>query len=179
MRKLTRLACGGAALALVLGVTADVKAGKPGNDQPKTQACTLTGDAQGAGQVGIDAKSYGPLTMTVEEGTALAAVFVRLGVTEAYSGQGRVLKSQGRLDFHFDTPGSECRPIAYGEEPGPGLPAEVCRYHLLLLNGVYNRKANEVEYQAPTTEAQLFDYTIPVGSGTLIGEGSANLMVLF
>ena len=55
----------------------------------------------------------------------------------------------------------------------------MCRYHLLLLNGVYNRKANEVEYQAPTTGAQLFDYTIPVGGGTLIGSGSASLMVQF
>lgn len=176
MRNLTRLACGGAALALMLAVTADVRAGKPGNDQPKTQACTLTGDAEGTGRVGIDAKSYGPLSMTVQSGP-LAGVFATLGPA-TYSGQGRVLKNQGRLDFHFDIPVSACRPPAYGEEPG-SLPDGVCRYHLMLLNGVYDRKANEVVYHAPGTEAQLFDYDIPVGEGTLIGEGSANLMVRF
>ena len=56
MRNLARLACFGAALALVLGLTGDVRAGKPdkpagkpGSDEPKTQACTLTGDAEGEG----------------------------------------------------------------------------------------------------------------------------------
>ena len=175
MGNLTRLACSTAALALMLGVTADVGAGKPGSDQPKKQACTLTGEAEGAGQVGIDAKSYGPLTMTVKSGQ-LANVFATLGVA-TYSGQGRVLKSQGRLDFHFDIPASDCRPIAWGEDPGD-LPEGVCRYHLLLQNGVYDRKTDDVVFQAGT-EAQLFDYQIPVGEGTLIGEGSANLMVLF
>ena len=177
MRNFTRLACCGAALALALGVTADVRAGKPGNDQPKTQACTLTGEAEGTGRVGIDAKSYGPLTMTVKNGQ-LAIVFDTLGVA-TYSGRGRVLKSQGRLDFHFDIPASECRPIAWGEEPG-SLPDGVCRYHLMLLYGVYDRKKDDVVFQAPGTEAQLFDYDYPVGSGlVLIGEGSANLMLLF
>ena len=178
MRNFTRLACCGAALALALGVTADVRAGKPGNDQPKTQACTLTGEAEGTGRVGIDAKSYGDLSMTVQSGS-LAAVFNQeLGVG-TFSGKGRVLKTQGRLDFHFDLSETGCRPPAYGEEPG-SLPDGVCRYHLMLLNGVYNRKKDDVVFQAPGTEAQLFDYDYRVGSGlVLIGEGSANLMLLF
>jgi len=180
MHNLTRLACCGAALALMLVVSADLTAGKPGGGpKPVTQFCTLDGDAGGTGTVGITASSSGPLMMIVLGGE-LAGVFDALGGPQTFAGQGRVLKKEGRLDFHFNSDGGNCRPIAWGEKPGPGLPSEVCRYHLLLLNGVYNRTADDVVFQAPITEAQLFDYHPELGNGlVLIGEGSASLMVLF
>jgi hypothetical protein len=198
MYRLTKVACGAAALALVLGVTTETRAGKPdkpggkpGNDQPKTQACILTedGDATGGGEVGVDAKSYGPLTMTVvaeptgcdpdgETNTCnLADVFTPLGTDEPYDGLGRVLKRDGRLDFDFNLDGSTCRPIEWGEEPGPDLDPAVCRYNLLLMNGVYDRKSDSVEFGSGTT-AQLFDWRAAPGS-VRIGHGSARLLVQF
>ena len=61
MRDLTKLACCGAALALALVMTAGVEAGKPsGGPKPVTQACELSGDATGGGNVGITASSRGP-----------------------------------------------------------------------------------------------------------------------
>lgn len=191
MRNLARLACFGAALALVLGLSRDVGAGKPGSDEPKTQACTLTGDATGGGVVGIDAKSYGPLTMFVETG-ALAAVFnsaqgpepeqnsyPELSVPKTFEGQGRVLKRQGRMDFAFNSDSTACRVREWEEEPGPNLDPEVCQYELLIAYGVYDRKADEVTFTAGGNTAQLFDNRIPVGEGMLIGEGTASLLVDF
>jgi hypothetical protein len=196
--RLTKVACGAAALALVLGVTAETRAGKPdkptgtpANDQPKTQACTLgeEGDATGEGQVGIDAKSYGKLTLTLVEGKPLESVFSgALSDLMTFHGQGRVLKRQGYLDFHFDSGDTSqdlvgCRPIEFGEEPGPGLDPDVCQYHLQMLNGVYDRKADTVTFT--NTMAQIFDYRSSMpnedGSGykLLIGSGSASVLVQF
>lgn len=204
MHRLMTVACGAAALALVLGVTTETRAGKPdkpggkpGNDQPKTQACILTeeGDATGGGEVGVDAKSYGPLTMTVvaEPLTAcdpdtdinscnLANVIAALQPLDSYYGLGRILKREGRLDFDFNIEDGkpedvDCRPIEWGEEPGPNLDPAVCRYNLLLMNGVYDRKSDSVEFGSGTT-AQLFDWRAAPGS-IRIGYGSARLLVQF
>jgi len=157
MRDLTKLACCGAALALMLVVTDGAVAGKPGGGpKPVTQACVLTGDAEGGGTVGITASSRGPLTMTINLGTQLASTFGALGAG-TYEGSGRVLKKQGRLDFWFDYPADlTCRPLEWGEQFPPVDPA-VCCYELLLLNGVYNSKRDTVSFGSGTT-AQLVDY---------------------
>jgi hypothetical protein len=186
MRRLTKVACGAAALALVLGVTTETRAGKPdkpggkpGNDQPKTQACILTedGDATGGGEVGVDAKSYGPLTMTVEAGTPLGQVFAVLGTTDPYSGVGSVFKKQGRLDFYFGIEEPECRPAEWGEEPGPGT--GICRYRLILLNGVYVRKADRVEFTAAGAATAILNDNWLVPGDPEISSGTANLVVQF
>jgi hypothetical protein len=176
MRTLTRLAGCGAALALMLAVTADVKAGKPGGGpKPVTQACTLTGDATGGGTVGITASSRGPLTMTVSSPTDLATTFGTLGAGD-YEGLGRVLKKQGRLDFWFDFPADPtCRPIEWGEEP-PYDPDEICCYELLLLNGVYDSRKDRVSFGSGTT-AQLVDYC--AGQKISPEGATANLLVQF
>lgn len=158
MRNLTKPACCGAALALMLAVTADVAGEKPGGGpKPVTQACALTGDATGGGNVGITASSSGPLTMDIAAGTQLASTFVALGGAGTYEGTGRVLKKQGRLDFWFDIPKDvTCRPLAWGEEIPPVDPA-VCCYELLLLNGVYDSRKDTVWFGSGTA-AQLVDY---------------------
>ena len=163
MRNLTKVACCGAALALMLVVADGAMAGKPGGGpQPVTQACTLTGDATGGGTVGITASSRGPLEMTIASGTQLASTFDELYVLYGagpYVGSGRVLKKQGRLDFWFDVPARTCRPLEWGEEFPPDDP-DVCCYELLLLNGVYNGKKDTVAFGSGTT-AQLVDYCTP------------------
>lgn len=157
MRNPTKLACCGAALALALVVADGALAGKPGDGpKPVTQACTLSGDAEGGGTVGITASSRGPLTMTVAASTQLAGTFVVLGGAGTYGGTGRVLKKQGRLDFWFDVPTRTCRPLEWGEEYPPE-DSEVCCYELVLLNGVYNSKKDAVSFGSGTT-AQLVDY---------------------
>jgi hypothetical protein len=159
MRNLTKLACCGAALALVL-VVSDAVAGKPGGGPPVvTQACTLSGDATGRGTAGITASSRGPLAMDVQTGTQLASTFVALGGAGTYEGTGRVLKKQGRLDFWFDVPARTCRPLEWGEEYPPE-DSDVCCYELLLLNGVYNAKKDLVSFGSGTA-AQLVDYCAP------------------
>ena len=175
MRNLTKLACCGAALALMLVVTDGAVAGKPGAaPKPVTQACTLTGDATGGGTVGITASSRGPLTMTITEG-GLEETFVALGGAGTYGGTGRVLKKQGRLDFWFDIPSRTCRPLEWGETFPPADP-DVCCYELLLLNGVYNSKKDTVSFGSGTT-AQLVDYCAP---GKISPDGAtANLLVIF
>jgi len=175
MRNLTKLACCGAALALMLVVADGAVAGKPGAaPKPVTQACTLTGDATGGGTVGITASSRGPLTMTITEG-GLEETFVALGGAGTYGGTGRVLKKQGRLDFWFDIPSRTCRPLEWGETFPPADP-DVCCYELLLLNGVYNSKKDTVSFGSGTT-AQLVDYCAP---GKISPDGAtANLLVIF
>ena len=165
MRNLSRLACCGAALALMLAVTADVAGGKPGGGpKPVTQACTLSGDAAGDGNVGITASSSGPLMMDIAVGTQLAMTFSRLGPGE-YQGLGRVLKKQGRLDFWFDSP----------TRPTCNDPA-VCCYELLLLNGVYDRTKDTVSFGSGTA-AQLVDYC---AQEKISPDGAtANLLVSF
>jgi len=170
MRNLTKLACCGSALALMLVVTDGAMAGKPGGGpKPVMQACTLSSDADGGGTVGITAWSSGPLTMTNISGE-LADVFGTLSSNQ--TGLGRVLKKQGRLDFWFDPDNAECRPIEWGEVP-PYDP-DVCRYELLLLNGVYNSKRDTVSF-GPGTEALLYDFVL----GDQVGSGTATLLVTF
>jgi hypothetical protein len=158
----------GVALALLLGGPGLAgagkpdkpdKPGKPGNDAPKTQACVLSGEAEGGGTVGIDAKSFvGPFTVSVQGGE-LALTFAALGGPGDYVGLARVLKRQGYLDFTFNLPyaqGEDCRPIEFGDVMGPGLEGEnVCQYHLQVLDGVFDRKGDVVTF----TNAQvwLFD----------------------
>lgn len=178
MRDLTRLACCGAALALILVVTDGAVAGKPGaGPKPVTQACALSGDASGSGQVGITASSSGPLTTQIAAGTRLASTFLALGGAGTYEGLGRVLKKQGRLDFWFDVPADvTCRPIEWGDEPGPDLDPAVCCYELLLLNGVYDSR-NDTVWFGTGTEAQLVDYC---ANQKISPEGaSASLVVRF
>jgi hypothetical protein len=104
----------------------------------------------------------------------LAYTFSSLG-TGPYEGTGRVLKKQGRLDFWFQTDGSECRPLEWGEEYPPVDP-KVCCYELLLLNGVYNSKKDLVTF-GPGTAAQLVDYCAP---GKISPDGAtASLLVQF
>jgi len=184
MRNFTKLACCAATLAVVLGVATRAEAGKPdkpGGDQPKTQACVLSGDATGGGQVGIDAKSYGPLAMTVVSGGQLELLFGAggFGPNGAYSGLGRVLKNQGRLDFYFDSPASVCRPADWGDEPGPGT--GICRYRLILLNGVFAQKAERVEFTATGGAGGLLydNWGVVYGYDPLISSGTANLQVQF
>ncbi len=102
MNRLGTLLSSAAVLALVCGVAANAKPTKV-----TTQACTLLedGDASGEGDVGIDVRSYGPLAMNILRG-GLETLFVEGGFSPngAYSGPGRVLKRQGRLDFYFDLP---------------------------------------------------------------------------
>jgi hypothetical protein len=176
MRDLTKIVCCGAALALVLVMTAGVEAGKPGGGpKPVTQACELTGDATGGGTVGITASSRGPLAMTIAPDTQLANTFLALGGAGTYEGSGRVLKKQGRLDFWFDIPTDTCRPLEYGEEIPP-TDTTVCCYELLLLNGVYNSKEDTVTFGSGTT-AQLVDYCV---NQKISPEGAtANLLVQF
>lgn len=157
MSRLTTMACLGATLGLLLGgpglagAGKPDKPGKPGNDVPRTQACTLVGDANGSGTVGVDAKSHGPLTMTV--GGTLDEVFMcqYFSPEEEYSGQGRVLKKQGRLDFWFDETGSDCRPRDWGEPFGEGI----CRYRLILYDGLFDRKGDQVFFE--NARAELWD----------------------
>jgi hypothetical protein len=157
MRNLTKLSCGGAALALALVVADGAVADKPGGGpKPVTQACTLSGDAMGGGTVGITAASRGTLTMVITANTQLAGTFIALGGAGTYAGTGRVLKKQGRLDFWFDVPDRTCRPLEWGEEYPPEDP-NVCCYELVLLNGVYNSKKDLVSFGSGTI-AQLVDY---------------------
>jgi len=177
MRDLTKLACCGAALALALVMTAGVEAGKPsGGPKPVTQACELSGDATGGGNVGITASSRGPLTMTIALDTQLASTFGRFGGAGTYEGSGRVLKKQGRLDFWFDSPADpNCQPLEWGEEIPPVDPA-VCCYELLLLNGVYDSRKDTVWFGSGTV-AQLVDYC---GNEKISPAGaSADLVVRF
>jgi len=183
MRQVGTFLATAAVLALVCGVAADAtarkpdKPGKPGGDAPKTQACTLSGEADGQGVVGVDAKSYGPLTVTALRGM-LDDVFVAGGFSPngSYIGQGRVLKKQGRLDFSFGVTEPECRPKEWGEEPGPGT--GICQYQLILINGVYDRKRDEVAFSATGgTGVLLYDTWL---DDPLISEdGTANLLVQF
>ena len=88
-----------------------------------------------------------------------------------------MLKRQGRLDFYFDLPASECRPGGWDDEPGPGT--GICQYRLILLNGVYDRKPDTVEF-TDGTEALLVDsWGVIYGYDPLISEGTANLVVQF
>jgi hypothetical protein len=180
MHRLTKVACGAAALALVLGVSRETRAGKPdkpGSDHTNTQACELTGDATGQGQVGVDPKNDGPLEMTVKANTSLADVFAVLGTSGPYSGVGSVFKKQGRLDFYFDLPASDCRPAEWGEDPGPGT--GICEYRLILLNGVYARKADRVEFTADGAATAILNDNWLVPGDPEISSGTANLAVQF
>ncbi len=178
MRNLTKLACCGAALALMLVVTDGAVAGKPGAaPKPVTQACTLTGDATGGGTVGITASSRGPLEMAVKARHG-AGEHIRLSLhpgRDLYEGTGRVLKKQGRLDFWFDVPVRTCRPLEWGETFPPADP-DVCCYELLLLNGVYNSKKDTVSFGSGTT-AQLVDYC--ANERISPDDATANLLVQF
>jgi hypothetical protein len=164
MRGIKNLVCGAASLALLLGVPAAVGAGKPdkgdkpghpGKGDPKTQACVVTGDATASEcTVGIDPKSFGPLTMEVAAGTALASTFAALGGAGPYDGLGRVLKRQGFFDFTL--PDTGCRPLSSDDVMGPHLADDnVCRYLLQVRYGVYNRKADTVDFVA--SQAWLLD----------------------
>jgi hypothetical protein len=190
MRNITKLVCCGAALALMLGVAADVGAGKPdkpdkpghpGQGDPKTQACTLADDSDATSTectVGVDAKSFGPLGMAIEAGTSLADTFAALNGAGTYTGLGRVLKRQGFLDFTFNTDGSDCRPLEFGEPTGSELPGDVCHYLLQVRYGVYDRKGDSVIFQ--NSLAWLYDHSLPEGGQliSVVGD-TANLQFLF
>jgi hypothetical protein len=184
MNRLGMLLSVAVVLGLVCGAYAEARPGKPdkpakpGEDRPKTQACTLSGDASGAGVVGIDAKSYGPLEMT-GLGGMLDGVFVSAGFSPngSYTGQGRVLKKQGRLDLSFGVTEPDCRPGDWGEEPGPGT--GICQYQLILVNGVFDRKGDEVVFSATGgTEVLLYDSWL-AAEDRLISGGTADLLVQF
>jgi hypothetical protein len=168
MHDMKRLACCGAALALTLGVAADAGAGKPdkpghpGAKEPKTQACTLDGDATSTEcLVGIDPGSFGPLKMDIKQGSELADTFAALGGEGEYEGLGRVLKRQGFLDFTFNLPASECRPLDWDDVMGPGLADEgVCQYLLQVRYGVYDRKGDSVTFGV-NSQAWLLDTWLP------------------
>jgi hypothetical protein len=177
MRRLGTLLSSAAVLALVCGVVADAKPKKPG-PKPATQLCELDGDATGGGQVGINVTTYGTLTMINLEGE-LDDVFIRAGdfsPNGSYTGQGRVLKRQGRLDFSFGVLEPDCRPKEWGEDPGPGT--GICQYQLILLNGVYHRKQDEVVFSATDgTEVLLYDTWLD--DPLIVEGGTANLLVQF
>lgn len=156
-----------AVVALFFGVAASAKPSKT-----FTRPCELTGDAFGEGEVGVKAWSYGPLTMTVQDG-GLQSLFVGGGFSPdgVYVGPGRV--SETRLDLYFDLPESDCRPATSDDPPGPGT--GVCQYRLILLNGVYYRNEDKVEFGAGT-EALLIDNWL---TDPVIAEGTANLTVQF
>ena len=172
MRRLGTLLSSAAVLALVCGVVADAKPSKQ-----FTRPCELSGEASGGGEVGVKAWSYGPLTMTILGGGLQDLLEGGgLGPNGYYSGPGRVLDN--RLDLYFDDlPDTGCRPKDWEDTPGPGT--GICRYRLILLNGVYDQNADKVEFSTET-EALLVDYWGEVyGYDPLISEGTANLVVQF
>jgi hypothetical protein len=75
-----------------------------------------------------------------------------------YYGQARVLKKDGRFDFDFGD--EECVSPTYGDTPpfwsdGDGL----CPYALVILDGVYDRQADDVTWGAGS-RVILVDYTL-------------------
>ena len=175
MNRLGTLLSSAAVLALVCGVAANAKPTKV-----TTQACILDGaDASGEGDVGIDVRSYGLLEMNILSGD-LETLFVEgdFSPIGSYSGLGRVLKRQGRLDFYFDLAAPDCRPGDWDEVPGPDT--DICQYRLILLNGVYDRKADTVWF-TDGTEALLVDsWGVTGGYEPLISQGTVtNLVVEF
>ena len=176
MNRLGTFLSSAAILALLSGAAGDATAGKPKKPGPTpvTQSCTLSaGDATGGGNVGISVTAYGDLAMTVGGGTNLAAVLP----AGSYSGIGRVLKKNGRMDFAFNDDGIICRLAESGDGPPPIYDPDVCRYRLILEFGLYDRKADLVRFDLPDSRARLWDFQQelndqgdldPVGSGQAI-----------
>jgi len=177
MNRIGTLLSSAAVLALVCGVAGYATAGKPKKPGPTpvTQLCELSGDAEGEGEVGVNVTAYGDLAMTVGGGTNLAAVLP----AGSYSGIGRVLKGRtdSRLDFAFNEDGFRCRLVESGDGPPPIYDSDLCRYRLILEFGLYDRKADLVSFELPTSRARLWDFQQelnedgdldPVGAGHVI-----------
>ncbi len=143
--------------------------GDKGGGKVKTELCIMTGDVSSAApvEVGTAAWQYSPEPITLYLTDKLLAVGPddepAWGLTEGdYSGYARVLKKDGRLDFAF-TPYDAygCRPVEWGDE----YPFdEVCPYELILMNGLYDRKADTDTFSGATVE-KIISYYPPTGGG--------------
>jgi hypothetical protein len=75
-----------------------------------------------------------------------------------FYGQARVLKKDGRFDFDFDTAPCESPTYGDGNEPPFGDDDDFCRYRLIVQDGIYDRKADTVVWEAGS-RVQLDDYS--------------------
>ena len=77
-----------------------------------------------------------------------------------YSGTARALKDKkrSRLDFAFNENGGTCRLPESGDGPPPIDDPEVCRYHLILEYGIYDRGGDLVTFRLPDSRVRLWDY---------------------
>jgi hypothetical protein len=165
-------------MALGVGLLAiPAMGGKPGGGpQPVTESCTFIGDVEGGPvQIGVAAWTYELL----DEGGAKTTLWLWDNVLQAqggsayeppfegqpllpddYPGQARVLKKQGRFDFDFDT--EPCISPVYEDVPPFGIEdtpnADLCRYHLLIEQGDYNRKQDSVVWNPDVAVVYLLDY---------------------
>jgi hypothetical protein len=119
--------------------------GGGGGAKVTTQNCEMGGDIESDGdvQVGIIVQAYGEqIHLTLSS----AILDGKLDPGEYY-GYARVLKKDGRLDFAFSDDPDEalvCRPVSKDDRPpfDPGI----CPYELILMDGIYDRRADTVEF---------------------------------
>ena len=179
MRRLGTLLSSAAALALVCGVVADAKPNKQVHARPTLRAERRR---QRRGEVGINVTAYGDLAMTVVDGTSLAEVldFAEVQDPGHYSGIGRVLKGKSsRLDFGFNYDGRSCREPGSDDGPPPISDPGICRYHLVVAYGIYDRKADLVVFEgSPDARALLYDRHESLNEDGFLDEIAAGYAIL-
>jgi hypothetical protein len=143
-----------------------------GGKPPVTAVCVLSGDVQSideggelvAVEIGVSTTAWelidpatGAKTTLWLQGNVLAGAGL---YANHYFGQARVLKKDGRFDFDFDT--APCVSPVYGDKPPYGFPYnDLCRYLLIIEDGVYYRGADEVVWST-TAGFSLVDYGLGV-----------------
>jgi hypothetical protein len=120
--------------------------GGGGGARVTTQNCEMEGDivSDGDVQVGIIVQAYGE---QIHLALSSAILDGKLDPGEYY-GYARVLKKDGRLDFAFSGDPEEaldCRPVSKDDQP-PFEGLGICPYELILMDGIYDRRADTVEF---------------------------------
>lgn len=127
------------------------RGGGGGGAKVTTEMCKITGEVSSAGPVavGTNVGVYSPENITL----TLSPTFAP-GYAATYEGVARVLKRQGRLDFYFDHSGENTT-------CGPRLDdssTNVCPDRLILLDGVYDRKADTIVISQPARVYLYLDF---------------------
>ena len=139
--------------------------GGGGEAKVTTELSKITGNlsSSGAVEVGIEVKTYGPNILLTFSPSLLGYDY-----EGTYEGAARVLKKDGRLDFYFDLE---------GDHQGCGAPQfksndNVCPYALILLDGIYDRKADTV-YFGPPARVYLYNAVLGEVVGKTMGEAES------
>ena len=137
--------------------------GGGGGAKVTTEMCKFTGEDVSSAipvAVGIDVKTYGP-SILLTLSPSLAGEYAG-----TYWGVARMLKKDGRLDFYFDPSGTNTNCGALQSNSS----TIVCPDRLILLDGIYDRKANTVSFSQPARVYLYVDSGVPVVNGEPMDE---------